>query len=86
MTEKTFIITDILPNVISFYPVISESVADISPVQNAIDTVRNREEKLKNAQNYLENNREINSDIKSLIQGTVDPGVNGGLPKYRVKE
>jgi hypothetical protein len=55
---------------------------DISPVQNAINTVRERMNKLKNAYERIEKLKEVDEGTKSLIQGTVDPGVNGGLPKY----
>jgi hypothetical protein len=55
---------------------------DISPVQNAINTVRERMNKLKNAYERIEKLKEVDEGTKSLVQGTVDPGVNGGLPKY----
>ncbi len=73
---------DKLPNVVNFYPVIDCVIIDISPVQNAINTVKDRMNKLKLAYERIENLREVDESAKSLIQGTVDPGVNGGLPKY----
>jgi hypothetical protein len=78
------VISNVLPNVINFYPVIGEEVSEISPIQNALNTVKERYDKLKLVLNKIDNTHEVDETAKSLIQGTVDPGVNGGLPKYKV--
>jgi hypothetical protein len=70
--------------VINFYPVVSEFSVDISPLQNAINTVKDRLDKLKSAYGKIELTREVGETDKSLIQGTIDAGVLGGLPKYKV--
>lgn len=79
-----FIITDALPHVINFYPVKSESTHDVSPIENALNTVRDRLEKLKETYNTIEKTGQVNETAKSLIQGTIDAGVLGGLPRYKV--
>jgi hypothetical protein len=81
--ETTIKISNSLPSLINFYPVIDEITIDISPIQNAINTVKERFEKLKFVLEKLENEMNVDESMKSLIQGTVDPGVNGGLPKYK---
>lgn len=83
--EKSVEIANTLPNVINFYPVTSESTKEISPVQNAINALNERMVKLKKACEHVTTINEVDEGTKSLIQGTVDPGVNGGLPKYKVR-
>ena len=82
--EKSVEIANTLPNVINFYPVVNEITEEISPVQNALNALNERMLKLKKACEHVENLNEVDEGTKSLIQGTVDPGVNGGLPKYKV--
>lgn len=84
LKEKILSTSNQLPDVINFYPVISEHTIDISPIQNAINTVRERLEKLKVAYTKIESSHEVVETDKSLIQGTIDAGVLGGLPKYKV--
>lgn len=83
LREKYVTISNSLPDVINFYPVIHETSLDISPIQNAINTVKERLEKLKKSYNKIDLNKEVCESDKSLIQGTIDPGVLGGLPKYK---
>jgi hypothetical protein len=82
--EKSVEIANTLPNVINFYPVVDETTEEISPVQNALNALHERILKLKKAREHVENSNEVDEGTNSLIQGTVDPGVNGGLPKYKV--
>lgn len=83
LIEKTVVISNTLPNVINFYPVTNEITVEISPVQNALNALNERMIKLKNASEHINSLNEVDEGTKSLIQGTVDPGVNGGLPKYK---
>ena len=84
MKEKIFTISNTLPDVINFYPVIHENTYDVSPVESALNTVRDRLEKLDEAYKIIERTREVVETAKSLIQGTIDAGVLGGLPRYKV--
>lgn len=54
--------------------------------KNAINTVRERLDKIKTAYAKIETSREVVETDKSLIQGTIDAGVLGGLPKYKVDQ
>ena len=69
---------------INFYPVINEATYDVSPVDSALNTVRDRLEKLHEAYKSIERTHEVFEAAKSLIQGTIDAGVLGGLPRYKV--
>lgn len=84
MKEKIFTISNALPDVINFYPVIKETTYDVSPVESALNTVRERLEKLNEAYNNIQRTHEVVETAKSLIQGTIDAGVLGGLPRYKV--
>ena len=84
LKESTVVITNLLPDVINFYPVTFEQTVDISPVQSAINTVRERLEKLNGCYAKIQKIQEVEESSKSLIQGTIDAGVMGGLPKYKV--
>jgi dedicator of cytokinesis protein 1 len=80
--ERTVQIRNNLPGVINFFPVKSEVIIDISPIQNAINNVRKQYDNLKlYLKEINEKNQVLDSHIR-IIQGTVDAGVNGGLPKY----
>lgn len=69
---------------INFYPVKTEILTDISPVQSAINNVREQYDKLNLYLNDIQEKRQITDDHTRLIQGSIDAGVNGGLPKYQV--
>jgi len=81
---KTIVISDALPNVCNFYAVVSETTLHISPVQNALNKLGERMSKLRTAFEQVESQNKVDEVTKSLLLGTVDPGVNGGLPKYMV--
>lgn len=83
LKEKCVTISDPLPNVINFYPVIQEFSNDISPIQNAINTVKERLGLLKASYNRIKTTNEVAQSDRSLIQGTIDAGVLGGLPNYK---
>ena len=83
LIEKAVIISNNLPDVINFYPVIHDTTIDISPIQNATNSVKERLDRLKLVYAKIEKTREVEEIDKSLIQGTIDPGVLGGLPKYK---
>ena len=83
LVEKYVTISNQLPDVINFYEITEEKTIDISPIQNAINIVSERLLKLKEAVSKIEFNNQVNETDKLLIQGTIDPGVSGGLPKYK---
>ena len=41
-------------------------------------------DKLNTSFDDIEKNMSVDENTKSLLQGTIDAGVNGGLPKYKV--
>lgn len=83
LVEKYVTISNPLPDVINFYEITDEKTIDISPIQNAINIVSERLFKLKEAFRKIEIKNQVNETDKLLIQGTIDPGVLGGLPKYK---
>lgn len=83
LVEKHIIISNPLPSVINFYDVVDEKSINISPIKNAINIVRERLDMLKESFNKIETKNEVSEADKLLIQGTIDPGVLGGLPKYK---
>lgn len=85
LKEKIVTIKNTLPNVINFYPVINEITNDISPVQSAINNVKEQLDRLNLYLVDIQEKHCMTDDHMRLIQGTVDAGVNGGLPKYQVK-
>lgn len=82
--EKTISISDTLPNVINFYPSTNETTLEISPIQNALNKLQEQIDKLNASYEEVEKNMSVDENTKSLLQGTIDAGVNGGLPKYKV--
>lgn len=78
-------ISNPLPDVVSFYPVVQETSEDISPIQFAINQVKEKLERLKLEHTQMQQNRQVTESSKSIIQGTLDAGVGGGLPKYKVR-
>lgn len=85
LKEKIVTIKNPLPNIINFYPIDPENIilSDISPVRSAINNVREQYEKLKVNLDGIKSDKKICDEHTRLIQGTVDAGVNGGLPKYQ---
>ena len=81
---KSIVLSNTLPNVCNFYPVVSETTVEISPVQNALNKLSERMEKLKSAYEHVASRNEVDEVTKSLILSTIDSGVFGGLPKYKV--
>lgn len=84
LRERVVTIKYSLPNVISFYPVDKIELNDISPIQSAINNVKEQFTKLEINLEDMEETKTLKDDYIRLIQGTVDAGVNGGLPKYEV--
>ena len=78
-------IKESLSNVVSFYPVDKIELNDISPIQSAINNVKEQFMKLEINLEDIKVKKNIKDEHTRLIQGTVDAGVNGGLPKYEVK-
>ena len=83
--EKHYTIANRLPDVINFYPVIGEQVVEIAPIQLARNTVQKRLDNLVTYCARVESLCEVENQAKSLIQSTIDSGVSGGLPLYKVQ-
>jgi hypothetical protein len=82
--EKHYTIANRLPDVINFYPVIGEQVVEITPIQLARNTVQKRLDNLVSFCARVDSLCEVEHQVKSLIQSTIDSGVSGGLPLYKV--
>ncbi|CAL1526733.1 unnamed protein product [Lymnaea stagnalis] len=73
-----------LPGIVGWYPVIETEVFSVSPIENAIETM---EEKNKKLITLIEQHR-IDSSLRvdplgMQLNGVVDPAVSGGIANYK---
>ncbi|XP_022903729.1 dedicator of cytokinesis protein 1 isoform X3 [Onthophagus taurus] len=82
--ERTILYTSYsLPGILLWFPVVSSNTYEISPLQNAIETMEKSNKDLRNL--ILQYNRDPNVSVKGLslkINGIVDPAVMGGIMNY----
>ncbi|XP_055899924.1 dedicator of cytokinesis protein 1-like isoform X3 [Biomphalaria glabrata] len=83
--ERTFIKTSYpLPGIVGWFPVIDIETVLVSPIENAIETI---EEKNKQLIMLIEQHR-MDSTLRvdplgMQLNGVVDPAVNGGIASYK---
>ncbi|KAH9503217.1 Dedicator of cytokinesis protein 1 [Bulinus truncatus] len=83
--ERTYIKTSYsLPGIVGWYPVIDTDVIAVSPIENAIETM---EEKNKKLIMLIEQHR-MDSTLRvdplgMQLNGVVDPAVSGGIANYK---
>ncbi|XP_063290661.1 dedicator of cytokinesis protein 1 isoform X2 [Pelobates fuscus] len=81
--RTTFSITYKLPGILRWFEVKSMSTVEISPLENAIETMQLTNEKINNMvqQHMNDPNMPINP-LSLLLNGIVDPAVMGGFANY----
>lgn len=73
-----------LPSILRLFEVIDQKVYELSPVENACDTIENMNKELKKL--IISYNQEPTKQLTTLtmrLQGTIDASVNGGLKRYQ---
>ena len=53
-------------------------MVDISPLQNAIDTVKSKNESLMTMVNEFSSGQQNTQQLQMTLSGTIDPAVSGG--------
>ncbi|KAM4636036.1 dedicator of cytokinesis protein 1 isoform 2-T2 [Discoglossus pictus] len=81
--RTTFTIAYKLPGILRWFEVKSISMVEISPLENAIETMQNTNERINNMvqQHINDPNLPINP-LSLLLNGIVDPAVMGGFANY----
>ncbi|RUS91929.1 hypothetical protein EGW08_000331, partial [Elysia chlorotica] len=84
--ERTYIKTSYpLPGIVGWFPVVHVTTLAVSPIENAIETM---EDKNKNLLSLIEQHRQdfsLRSDTLGMqLNGIVDPAVSGGIANYKV--
>lgn len=73
-----------LPGILRWFEVVDCKVKQLTPVENACDTIENMNKELKKliiSYNYDPNKQLTNLTMR--LQGTIDASVNGGVRKYQ---
>ena len=82
--ERTYLTTSYpLPGILTWFQVQNTSVYSLSPIENAIETMEKSNLKLKNT--ILQHMNDLNlqiSPLTMLLNGILEPAVNGGTSKY----
>lgn len=81
--RTTFKIPYPLPGILSMFPVIEQIITELSPIENAIETVQAANDQLKDLilQHLTESNVQMNG-LALRLQGIIEPAVNGGIANY----
>jgi dedicator of cytokinesis protein 1 len=83
--EKTYLtISNPLPNILRWYPIVKVESVDVSPIENAIETLEGTNQKLMLL--IKEHMKDVNLRVDPLgmvLNGVVDAAVNGGIANYR---
>ncbi|XP_071089559.1 dedicator of cytokinesis protein 1-like isoform X4 [Haliotis cracherodii] len=84
--ERTNLITEYpLPGIVGWYPVTRIETVAVSPLESAIETIESTNKKLSSAIEQHRHDSEQRVDpLGMLLNGVVDPAVNGGISKYKV--
>ncbi|KFU92795.1 Dedicator of cytokinesis protein 1, partial [Chaetura pelagica] len=80
--ERTIYVTAYkLPGILRWFEVKSVFMVEISPLENAIETMQLTNDKINNMQHLNDPNLPINP-LSMLLNGIVDPAVMGGFTNY----
>ncbi|XP_078717845.1 dedicator of cytokinesis protein 1-like isoform X3 [Lampetra fluviatilis] len=72
-----------LPGILRWFEVIETSKVEISPLENAIETMNKTNEKILNLVNQHQNDGSLPiNPLSMLLNGIVDPAVMGGFSNY----
>lgn len=82
--ERTYLTTSYpLPGILTWFPVLTTSSYSLSPIENAIETMEKTNANLKKTilQNMNDPSQQI-SQLTMMLNGIIEPAVNGGTSKY----
>ncbi|XP_041370196.1 dedicator of cytokinesis protein 1-like isoform X4 [Gigantopelta aegis] len=84
--ERTIMVTSYpLPGIVGWYPVTATETYGVSPLECAIETIEKTNKKLTMAIDQHRQDPALRIDpLGMLLNGVVDPAVNGGISKYKV--
>ncbi|XP_053496673.1 dedicator of cytokinesis protein 1 isoform X1 [Ictalurus furcatus] len=81
--RTTYVTAYKLPGILRWFEVISVSAEEISPLENAIETMQLTNEKINNmVQRHLSDPNLPINPLSMLLNGIVDPAVMGGFANY----
>ncbi|XP_059148668.1 dedicator of cytokinesis protein 1-like isoform X3 [Physella acuta] len=73
-----------LPGIVGWYPVTEIEVMDVSPIENAIETMEEKNKKLTELIEQHKNDSSLRVDTLGMqLNGVVDPAVSGGIANYK---
>ncbi|ESO09209.1 hypothetical protein HELRODRAFT_109536 [Helobdella robusta] len=84
--ERTVLVTSYpFPGILHWFPVTSTQTFDVSPLELAIETLEETNQKLKSLVEQLLNDPTSKIDqLGMVLNGVVDAAVNGGIANYKV--
>ncbi|KXJ24494.1 Dedicator of cytokinesis protein 1 [Exaiptasia diaphana] len=84
LERTTMTIATPLPGILKWFPVISTTTEEISPIRNAIETVEQKNQQIRSLISRLstEPNQNINP-LSMTLNGVIDAAVMGGTAKYQ---
>ena len=81
--RTTLKLSNKLPGILRWFEVTHSSSVTLSPIENAIDAVTNKNEQIRALMAEYEASAPDNiNPLTMLLNGTIDAAVQGGLKKY----
>ncbi|XP_030629626.1 dedicator of cytokinesis protein 1 [Chanos chanos] len=81
--RSTYVTAYKLPGILRWFEVVTFSTEEISPLENAIETMQTTNEKINNmVQRHLNDPNLPINPLSMLLNGIVDPAVMGGFANY----
>ena len=82
--ERTILRTSYqFPGILRWFPVVQSQVMELSPLENAIETMQNTNRELKNVvQEHLSNSPIALQPLSMKLNGIIDAAVMGGIAMY----
>ncbi|XP_028418847.1 dedicator of cytokinesis protein 3-like [Dendronephthya gigantea] len=73
-----------LPGILPWFPVISSKRRELSPIENAINTVTSKTRELQRSVDEIQEDKKSNINPLSMqLKGVIDAAVNGGVSNYQ---
>ncbi|XP_052098499.1 dedicator of cytokinesis protein 1-like isoform X2 [Mytilus californianus] len=84
--ERTFLTTTYeFPGILCWFPVIHVTTYQVSPLENAFDTLDTTNKKInKEVEHHISEPTANVQNLSMLLQGVIDASVNGGISNYKI--
>ncbi|VDI17266.1 small subunit ribosomal protein S24 [Mytilus galloprovincialis] len=84
--ERTFLTTSYeFPGILCWFPVIAVTTYQVSPLENAFDTLDTTNKKInKEVEHHISEPSANVQNLSMLLQGVIDASVNGGISNYKI--